>query len=111
MMKGMKLTCDLKTLSSLLCQGRSVGALSGTAASPSFSLESPSLTSELTKRTEAELAGLEGERLDLTQEEKVEEGQSKNVNEVNGIKEYGGPKGPEPTRYNDWEVKGRVSDF
>jgi len=27
------------------------------------------------------------------------------------IKEYGGPKGPEPTRYGDWERKGRVSDF
>ena len=27
------------------------------------------------------------------------------------IKEIGGPKGPEPTRYGDWEVKGRVSDF
>ncbi len=26
-------------------------------------------------------------------------------------KEIGGPKGPEPTRYNDWERKGRVSDF
>jgi len=25
--------------------------------------------------------------------------------------EYGGPAGPEPTRYNDWERKGRVSDF
>ena len=25
--------------------------------------------------------------------------------------EIGGPKGPEPTRYNDWERKGRVSDF
>ena len=25
--------------------------------------------------------------------------------------ELGGPKGPEPTRYGDWEVKGRVSDF
>lgn len=27
------------------------------------------------------------------------------------ITEIGGPKGPEPTRYNDWEVNGRVSDF
>ncbi len=27
------------------------------------------------------------------------------------IVEIGGPKGPEPTRYGDWEVKGRVSDF
>jgi hypothetical protein len=26
-------------------------------------------------------------------------------------KEIGGPKGPEPTRYGDWEVKGRCSDF
>jgi len=26
-------------------------------------------------------------------------------------KEVGGPKGPEPTRYGDWEVKGRCIDF
>ncbi|MDP6954191.1 MAG: DUF1674 domain-containing protein [Alphaproteobacteria bacterium] len=25
--------------------------------------------------------------------------------------EIGGPKGPEPTRYGDWERNGRVSDF
>jgi hypothetical protein len=25
--------------------------------------------------------------------------------------EEGGPKGPEPTRYGDWEKNGRVSDF
>lgn len=25
--------------------------------------------------------------------------------------EHGGPAGPEPTRYNDWERKGRVTDF
>jgi len=25
--------------------------------------------------------------------------------------EIGGPRGPEPTRYGDWERKGRVSDF
>ncbi len=25
--------------------------------------------------------------------------------------EIGGQKGPEPTRYGDWENKGRVSDF
>lgn len=25
--------------------------------------------------------------------------------------EIGGPKGPEPTRYGDWERKGRVTDF
>lgn len=26
-------------------------------------------------------------------------------------KELNGPKGPEPTRYGDWEKKGVVSDF
>jgi hypothetical protein len=26
-------------------------------------------------------------------------------------REIGGPKGPEPTRYGDWERNGRVSDF
>jgi hypothetical protein len=25
--------------------------------------------------------------------------------------EIGGPKGPEPTRFGDWERKGRCSDF
>jgi hypothetical protein len=25
--------------------------------------------------------------------------------------EIGGPKGPEPTRYGDWEHKGRCIDF
>lgn len=33
-------------------------------------------------------------------------------NDTNPITgEIGGPKGPEPTRYGDWERKGRVSDF
>ncbi len=27
------------------------------------------------------------------------------------VKETGGPEGAEPTRYGDWDVKGRVSDF
>ncbi|KAK7315687.1 hypothetical protein VNO77_34254 [Canavalia gladiata] len=31
------------------------------------------------------------------------------VNKETG--EVGGPKGPEPTRYGDWERKGRCSDF
>lgn len=26
-------------------------------------------------------------------------------------KEIGGPRGPEPTRYGDWEKKGRCIDF
>ncbi|MBV6631753.1 MAG: DUF1674 domain-containing protein [Alphaproteobacteria bacterium] len=27
------------------------------------------------------------------------------------LKEIGGPPGPEPTRYGDWENKGRCTDF
>lgn len=26
-------------------------------------------------------------------------------------REFNGPKGPEPTRYGDWEQKGRCTDF
>ena len=26
-------------------------------------------------------------------------------------REHGGPKGPEPTRYGDWEKNGRCIDF
>lgn len=26
-------------------------------------------------------------------------------------REIGGPEGPEPTRYGDWEIKGRCIDF
>ncbi len=27
------------------------------------------------------------------------------------VRETGGPKGPDPTRYGDWERKGRCVDF
>ena len=27
------------------------------------------------------------------------------------VPEFGGPEGPEPTRYGDWEKKGRCYDF
>ena len=30
---------------------------------------------------------------------------------VGDVEEIGGPEGPEPTRFGDWSVKGRVSDF
>ena len=30
---------------------------------------------------------------------------------VESIAETGGPAGPEPTRYGDWERKGRAIDF
>lgn len=31
--------------------------------------------------------------------------------ETNPPKEFGGPQGPEPTRFGDWEKNGRCSDF
>ena len=31
--------------------------------------------------------------------------------EAGAAKEVGGPSGPEPTRYGDWEKKGLTSDF
>lgn len=34
-----------------------------------------------------------------------------NDSEVEKQIEYGGPKGKEPTRYGDWEKKGRCIDF
>ena len=36
---------------------------------------------------------------------------SKNDTVSGKDEEFGGPKGLEPTRYGDWEVNGRVSDF
>ncbi len=33
------------------------------------------------------------------------------TNAQTAAKESGGPKGPEPTRYGDWETKGIASDF
>jgi hypothetical protein len=34
-----------------------------------------------------------------------------NAETAKTVEELGGPKGPEPTRYGDWEVGGRCSDF
>ncbi len=33
------------------------------------------------------------------------------IAEQTATTERGGPKGPEPTRYGDWEKKGRCIDF
>jgi len=45
-------------------------------------------------------------------EEKEQNNTKDKLNEnVNIPKEQGGPKGPEPTRYGDWEKGGRCSDF
>ena len=36
---------------------------------------------------------------------------NKSNRKISTKKEVGGPKGPEPTRYGDWEKKGITSDF
>ena len=37
--------------------------------------------------------------------------QAAEANAKTASKEFQGPKGPEPTRYGDWETKGIASDF
>eukprot|EP01112_Ceratiomyxa_fruticulosa_P019543 TRINITY_DN6424_c0_g1_i2.p1 TRINITY_DN6424_c0_g1~~TRINITY_DN6424_c0_g1_i2.p1 ORF type:complete len:111 (-),score=19.82 TRINITY_DN6424_c0_g1_i2:130-462(-) len=47
-----------------------------------------------------------------TQEEKDKQNINENGEYVNPkTGEIGGPRGPEPTRYGDWERKGRAVDF
>lgn len=47
----------------------------------------------------------------LTNKNKASKKDNKSFSRVSKDEEFGGPKGPEPTRYGDWEVNGRVSDF
>jgi hypothetical protein len=47
----------------------------------------------------------------LTDKNKASKKDSKPFSALRKDEEFGGPKGPEPTRYGDWEVNGRVSDF
>jgi hypothetical protein len=54
---------------------------------------------ELTPAAKRALAEAEGRR-------KAAEANAKPL-----AKEFQGPKGPEPTRYGDWENKGIASDF
>ena len=47
----------------------------------------------------------------MKKHKKVDANQVKKVKKPKRPKEIGGQKGPEPTRYGDWEKNGRVSDF
>ena len=48
-----------------------------------------------------------------SQEENVDEATDaeENIAQEKKPKEYGGPRGKEPTRYGDWEKNGRCIDF
>ena len=43
--------------------------------------------------------------------DKTDDNELTQVSPVELQKEIGGPKGPEPTRYGDWEKRGRCIDF
>ncbi len=45
----------------------------------------------------------------LAEEEQAE--QTRQAQKERQPREYGGPKGKEPTRYGDWEKNGRCIDF
>lgn len=46
-----------------------------------------------------------------SQEEEQDSGNNNDVHMNEETGEVGGPKGPEPTRYGDWERNGRCYDF
>lgn len=61
---------------------------------------------ESPKQEEAVMENLRSEnKEDDEDEEEGEEHMNKDTGEI------GGPRGPEPTRYGDWERNGRCSDF
>ena len=45
------------------------------------------------------------------EKKKAEENDNDKNDSTQKPTEIGGPEGPEPTRYGDWEKNGRVSDF
>jgi hypothetical protein len=47
----------------------------------------------------------------MTEQEKKQEKSEQSQEKEQKDKEFGGPKGLEPTRYGDWDVNGRCSDF
>ena len=51
-----------------------------------------------------------GERKGATTPERPQRSECKRPAQP-AVSEIGGPKGPEPTRYGDWEKGGRCTDF
>ena len=90
-----------------------------TAASVSFHrgfLQAEKDSTEKTTSTEEGERGRRKDSLSRTEENKHPDAEKdplpewpEGFNPETG--EKGGPRGPEPTRYGDWERKGRVSDF
>jgi hypothetical protein len=69
-------------------------------------------TQHLQKKTETELAELLDRDAVVPSMGQNGDGQVQAEEGVkNKTKEWGGPKGAEPTRFGDWEQKGRCTDF
>jgi hypothetical protein len=49
--------------------------------------------------------------MEKTQDEAPKPAATQKPEPVKMPREIGGPKGPEPTRYGDWEKNGRCTDF
>ncbi|MCL7050200.1 hypothetical protein MKW94_018280 [Papaver nudicaule] len=60
------------------------------------------------KKNKSPEISVEEEKTSSSESEEEEE-EDYGVNKLTG--EIGGPRGPEPTRYGDWEKGGRCSDF
>ena len=63
----------------------------------------------MTKTSEPQLT--DPEKHDDTGRPPAKQGNHSEKQMSQQVKEINGPKGPEPTRYGDWEVNGRCSDF
>ncbi|XP_026521008.1 succinate dehydrogenase assembly factor 4, mitochondrial [Pseudonaja textilis] len=102
----------------LLRQGRSFVSAGGQASSAFLHSSLGSNTSSAKRTTESTKQPLKKPvtpvgRFDTPEESNVEkEPLEKFSDDINPMtKEKGGPRGPEPTRYGDWERKGRCIDF
>ena len=106
--------------SSSLPGGRSL-AFRLVSTDTSVSAPPTDITANLRRRSELEVNSMVEKSFETKVSEQgkhatnVSDEHVKNASAEEEIKthstEHGGPKGLEPTRYNDWERAGRVSDF
>jgi len=74
------------------------------------------MTDELSRKALSETADTPSKPLPPAAQRALAEAEERRVKAaqektVEPPKEFQGPKGPEPTRFGDWETKGIASDF
>lgn len=74
------------------------------------------LAAPLRERAEAELEALADGGIDDAADRKAKAAKKRadggqTTDDASPVEELGGPRGPEPTRFGDWERAGRCSDF